>query len=246
MKNEEAKFVLHAYRPNGADAGDATFAAALEQAQRDPVLGTWFVRQQAFDRAVAAKIASIEAPASLRASILAGAKVSQPPASTSRAWWRGPLPLAMAAGFAMMLIAVITFWPKTADAEEIAAFAINDMLHQDHEGGHGEQAAEFQALLARTEQRLGQKFAIDFTALRDNGCRTIHFQGRALLEVCFKRDGKWFHCYVARAQDFPALASKLHPTFTDQAGAGAAAWSDGQHIFVLASRAGSEAVRNLL
>ena len=34
MNNVEAKFILQGYRPNGADAADATFAAALEQARQ--------------------------------------------------------------------------------------------------------------------------------------------------------------------------------------------------------------------
>ena len=42
MTNERAKFVLGAYRPNGADAKDPMFAEALEQAKRDPNLAAWF------------------------------------------------------------------------------------------------------------------------------------------------------------------------------------------------------------
>jgi len=246
MTNEEAKFVLHAYRPSGVDAGDAAFAAALEQARLDPALGQWFERQQAFDRAVAAQLSRVEPPASLRASILAGAKVGQSQVQTSRAWWRAAWPMALAAGFAVFLMAGIAFWPKSATAEELAAFAINDMLHESHEGGHGAGEAQFQALLAHADQKLASGVKIDFDALRNGGCRTVSYRGRALLEVCFRRDGKWFHCYVARAQDFPALAAKLRPSFADQTGGGAAAWSDGKHIYVLASRDGSDAVRSLL
>ena len=40
ITNESAKFVLNAYRPNGADARDPIFRAALEQAARDPELGS--------------------------------------------------------------------------------------------------------------------------------------------------------------------------------------------------------------
>ncbi len=32
MNNEQAKFILQAYRPGGRDAGDATFGEALQQA----------------------------------------------------------------------------------------------------------------------------------------------------------------------------------------------------------------------
>ncbi|MBI2513431.1 MAG: hypothetical protein HYV96_15765 [Opitutae bacterium] len=245
MKNEEAKFVLHAYRPNGADAGDATFCAALEQVKQDPALEKWFGAQQAFDRAMCAKLGSVTPPESLRASILAGAKVSQDAPRSGHSWWRSPVPMA-AAAIALFLAAGVAFWPASVSAEQIAAFAISDTMHQSHEGGHGENAAEFQAALSQANRRLGGGVPVDFATLRANGCRTIRFDGHDLLEVCFKRDGKWFHCYVARAKDFPSLAARLSPTFTDKEGASAAAWSDGQHIFVVASKAGREAIQRLI
>jgi len=245
MKNEEAKFVLHAYRPNGADAGDATFCAALEQAKQDPALEKWFLAQQAFDRAMCAKLGGVTPPENLRASILAGVKVSQPPRAGAT-WWRSPVPMALAASLALLLAVGIAFWPATVSAEQIAAFAISDTMHQSHEGKEGPEAVELQAMLSQADRRLGGGVPIDFAALRANGCRTVRFEGRDLLEVCFKREGKWFHCYVARAADFPQLAAKLAPSFTDHEGASAAAWSDGRHIFVVASKAGREAIQRLI
>ena len=87
MTNEEAKFIMQAYRPNGADALDVTFKASLEQSKRDASLGKWLEVQQAFDMAVAAKFRTIEPPAELRARILTGAHVSRP---SARIWWRQP------------------------------------------------------------------------------------------------------------------------------------------------------------
>jgi hypothetical protein len=244
MKNEEAKFVLHAYRPNGADAGDATFSAALEQAKRDPALEKWFAAQQAFDRAMCAKLGSIAPPENLRASILAGAKVSQPRSGAT--WWRSPVPVALAASIALLLAVGIAFWPASASAEQIAAFAINDTLRKSHAGMEGSEAAELQAMLSQADRPLSGGVPLDFAALRANGCRAIRFEGRDLIEVCFKRNGKWFHCYVARVADFPHVAAKLPPTFTDKDGVSAAAWSNGEHIFVVASKAGREAIQHLM
>jgi hypothetical protein len=245
MKNEEAKFVLHAYRPNGADAGDNTFCAALEQAKQDPALAKWFAAQQAFDRAMCAKLGGVTPPASLRSAILAGAKVSQT-RSASPSWWRTPMPMALAASLAVLLAVGIAFWPRQVSAAEFSDFALNDLLHAQHEGQHGEEAAQFQTLLSQADRHLGGGMPIDFEALRRNGCRTIRFEGRDVLEVCFKRDGKWFHCYVARVKDFPALAAKLAPSFAEKDGASAAAWSDGQQIYVVASKAGREAIQRLI
>src|SRR5271165_80653 len=72
ITNESAKFVLHAYRPNGADARDPIFRAALEQAARDPELGAWLKEQRSFDLMIADKLSGIEPPATLRSAILLG------------------------------------------------------------------------------------------------------------------------------------------------------------------------------
>ncbi|HZL45889.1 MAG TPA: hypothetical protein VFC28_06650, partial [Opitutaceae bacterium] len=72
MNNEQARFLLRAYRPSGRDAGDPAFADALRQAQGDPALGTWFAGEQAFDAAVAAKMRALAPPAGLREAILTG------------------------------------------------------------------------------------------------------------------------------------------------------------------------------
>ncbi|MBV8142971.1 MAG: hypothetical protein JOZ60_13110, partial [Verrucomicrobia bacterium] len=72
ITNESAKFVLNAYRPNGADAQDPVFRAALEQATRDPELAEWFKEQRLFDSLIVAKLAELQPPATLYSAILDG------------------------------------------------------------------------------------------------------------------------------------------------------------------------------
>ena len=66
MNNNEAKFILSAYRPGGRDAGDPGMATALAQAKSDPVLGAWFARERAHDAAVAWKLRAVVPPVGLR------------------------------------------------------------------------------------------------------------------------------------------------------------------------------------
>ena len=75
MNNQEAKFILSAYRPSGEDACDAAFAAALEQVNRDPDLGAWFAEKRALDIATSEANSSILIPPDRRDKIIAGAKV---------------------------------------------------------------------------------------------------------------------------------------------------------------------------
>ena len=86
MTNQDAKLVLSAYRPNGADARDPFFEQALQQAKRDPELMEWFEKQRAFDRVIVAKLRTIEPPAGLNSQILAGLRAVRVPRHSVSPW----------------------------------------------------------------------------------------------------------------------------------------------------------------
>ncbi len=73
MTPEEAKKLLQAYRPSGADADDAEMRAALETAQADDALKAWQDQESSFDKAFAAKLQEVAPPADLKERILAAA-----------------------------------------------------------------------------------------------------------------------------------------------------------------------------
>lgn len=244
MNNQEAKFILSAYRSNGADAGDPLFAEALKQAQQDPTLGAWFGREQAHDRATAQKLASIQAPAGLREAILTGARVS----GGSRSMWRQPIWIGLAAAAAVLIAVTASFWPKKASAEDrvLATFALKDTAHENHDG-HGAEVKNLQAMLGNPAMKLRSGLAIDFEALRGTGCRTVMMNGHEVFEVCFNRNGSWFHLYAIRD---PAAAAgrSANVSIAQQEKLACATWSDGRmgYRYAVVGDAGLEAVRNLL
>jgi hypothetical protein len=242
MSNNEAKFLLGAYRSNGRDADNAMFAEALGQARNDPALGAWFAR----------------APVRIASRRPAGGATSRslPAITPSCAWARAsraprkrlafpPVWLALAASVAVLLTATVALWPNQADAESVrfTSFAMNDTAHGKH-GGHGESAGALQALLGQPTTRLGAGLPVDFAKLRATGCRTLSFAGHDVLEVCFNRNGEWFHCYIANRADFPALPGAV--AFVQQAQLASASWSDATNHFVVVSEAGMDAVKRLL
>ena len=246
MNNVEAKFILQGYRPNGADAGDATFAAALGQTQADPALRGWFAREQAFDGAISAKLGQIQAPAGLREAILAGGRVTSSD-TTQRSWWQQPVFMAAAASIAVMFALGLAVWPRLAAASPgLTEFALTDAMHSDAHGGHGADTAALQTILTASNTRLSAGLPVDFEALRKAGCRTVSFADHPVLEVCFKRDGAWFHCYIAQRADFPALVAALTPVLTDKNGASIASWADASHLFVVVSKTGRAPLQRLL
>lgn len=251
MNNTEAKFILNAYRPSGQDATDAKFGAALDQAKSDPALGAWFAREQAHGAAVAAKLREVAPPAGLREAILAGGRMSGGESATQRdrpVRWTQPVWLAAAAAVALLLTVSAVVWSVRSRGSDapLTRFALADALETESHGGHGAATDALQASLADGSTRLASALPINFAALRSNGCRTMNVAGHDVLEVCFKRDGKWFHCYIARVEDFPGSTSRTAPNFAEQGRVAAAAWSDGVHRIVVASEAGSAAVRRLL
>lgn len=245
MNNVEAKFILQAYRPNGADAGDATFAAALDQVRLDPGLGQWFAQAQTFDNAISAKLSQLPAPAGLREAILAGGRATTPD-TTRQSWWRQPA-LAAAAGVAVLIAASVAFWPKQAVAgATLVDFALADARGSATHGGHGEEAGALQAAFSHPTTRLGQNLPVNFAALRKAGCRTLSFSGHEVLEVCFQRDGAWFHCYIAQRADFPALAAAVAPALVDRNNVSLATWGDASLLYVVVSKTGHAALEKLL
>ncbi len=100
MNNQEAKFILSAYRPSGEDAVDPKVAEALEQVRRDPELAEWLANKRAFDVAMSDIVCSAAIPRDLRGNILAGGKISQP-----KLWRTRPVIFALAA--AIVLFAVV-------------------------------------------------------------------------------------------------------------------------------------------
>jgi hypothetical protein len=244
MTHEEAKFILQSYRPDGSDAGDESFAAALKLAQEDAALGRWFERQQSFDRAIAAKLREIQAPAELRAAILAGG----PARGRARApWWQQPRWLAMAAGIVVLLSAALLLRSGRAqDRTSFLAFVVNDARHSETHGGSGEPTGELQARLNQPTTRLGGALATNFENLRATGCRTVSFKGRDVLEVCFNRNGEWFHCYIVRQADFPSMPSLAEPVISQLDQVDVATWSDSSHVYMVVSKVGLDALQRLL
>jgi hypothetical protein len=243
MNNNEAKFLLRAYRPGGRDADDPAFAGALAQARQDPALGAWFAREQAFDTVVAAQLGSIAPPPGLREAILTGASVSRAPHSTRR--W--PVWLALAASLALLLGAGAMWRMRSAkQMDPLTAFILHDAQFGNHEGHHGEAAGDLQRVLENPATRLASGLPVDFAKLRTTGCRTLSFAGHDVLEVCFNRGGSEFHIYMVQRADFPQIASTTGPHMMKHDGWSAMQWTDAQHAYVVASSADPEALKALL
>lgn len=246
MNNQEAKFILGAYRAGGQDAGDPTFVEAMRRTQDDPELGAWFARARAHDSAVSAKLGQITPPPGLREAILAGARAS----SARPAWWRRPQAWAIAASIAV-LFALAGIWrgggvvSLDPQAARLTEFAMSDLSAPGHKGHETAQGA-LKAWLTTSGGKLTTGQIMDFAQLQTNGCRTLRFAGHDVAEVCFVREGLVFHLYALPREAMPEIPARAAPALVARASKAAAIWSDAKFHYVLATTEGAEALKRLL
>jgi hypothetical protein len=241
MNQHDAKFLLSARRPGNRDAADPVFAEALAEAQRAPALQAWLEGEQRLDTAIAGKLAEISPPAGLRESILAGANVSRRRSSILQPiLW-----LAAAAGVAVLMTLAGRFNDGGRRSDAFAEAAIRDLMqaHDEHVGYPAELIG-VQERLATTSS-LRANMPLDLDELQRSRCRTVRIAGHAVFEVCFQRDGVWYHLYARRGSGTPArdLVEKT------QAGGGvlvATAWSDGKNSYALVTNGGRDALQRVL
>lgn len=255
MTNEEAKFMLQGYRANGADADNEAFAEALAQADRDPALRAWFEREQSFDSIVATKLGEIAAPAGLRESILAGTRMTTAEAEPTRSvsWWQQPWTWGLAAAAAVALMVGLVWQqpggdqPALVQIEPILQLAKADMTGSHGRGAHASALGAFGTWLMNENSRLQQvDVPIDLDALRGQGCRAVNIAGHEVFEVCFQRDGAWFHLYIVPRSSLAPGSINLAPMFHEQGAFVAASWADEEFAYLVAGASNLPTLRGLL
>jgi hypothetical protein len=118
----------------------------------------------------------------------------------------------------------------------------------DRHRGHGSQVEALQRMLGNPNVPMSESLAINFDVLQRDGCRTIGMGGREVLEICFNRNGTWFHLYAMRGAPSGAGAVSAPATTVGPGSLACATWTDAStgHLFALVSSNGIEPLRNVL
>jgi len=244
MNNDEARFILRAYRPGGLDAKDPMFATALQQAKHDPILNTWFEREQSYDMVLAAKFREIMPPGDLRDRILAGGRVSQKPSRSSRRLFNW---LALAASVAVIFTLSEVWQGRRVEAAQVAyaQFAVDDTKNGHHLPAQGEVQKNMLAMLAQSNTKLPGSLPLTMEEMKSNGCRTVKFAGRDAVELCFSRDGTWYHLYVTSRGALPRSLLKKSSALLTINETVVAVWSDRNYDYAVVSPEGIDALKHL-
>jgi hypothetical protein len=207
-------------------------------------LKAWWERERTFDAAVSGKLRDVATPPELREAILAGVRASQ----RRPRWWTNPTWLAAAALIAIVATVSINVVPSAAppSAGEFAAMALNDLTtaHDTHVG-RPDSLTDLQARLAEAGPPFTGHLDIDLDDLRRRNCRSVRLAGREVFEICFKRDGAWYHLYAGRRKDFAPESVEAKSLVASHGEYSSTAWTDSKNVYALVTQAGPEAVRRL-
>ncbi len=245
MNNDEAKFILSAYRPGGDDAADARFAEALAQAERDPELAAWFKSELQFDAAIADALDTVSPPRDLRAKILAGGEASRP-----RAWSARRSVLALAAGI-VLLAAFAAIWLGRAqhlDGWQRDALATIPKFSTGAESFDlvNKDPAVLQRFLQTQNAPAPEALPVALRSLPSLGCKTINSSGRAVSIICFKmHTGEFIHLVVTE-QNSLSRPPPAQPNFVAESGWSTASWSANGRACMLATKGSEKDLREVL
>lgn len=249
MNTDEAKFVLSAFRDDGRySATDPLFAEALESADQDPKLRAWLESSGRFDSIIASKIDQVEPPASLRESILVGARASQ----VRSRWVRRISWLAVAASIAIAgYLGTRTTVQQTPAGNSVVASISSRIFSELSSSSHGhtgntpDSLALARSLNARSDG-LAYNLGISAADMEGSRCRQIDFGGSTAFEVCFVRNGIWYHLFVTPVDASNSSIGRDGLEFLEEAGAAIAMWTEGENLIALASTQGIDALKRIL
>ncbi|MBI4028089.1 MAG: hypothetical protein HY360_24105 [Verrucomicrobia bacterium] len=247
MDNQQARFILQSYRPNGQDAADPAFAEALQQARQDPVLSEWFAKECRLDAAISAKVRAIPVPADLKGMILAGHQASAVPVRwfPLRTW-------AIAAAAALLVGLAAIFWPRTPHPSiAYAAYwqqVIQLVSAKDFKlEFKAVKLEQMQAWLASRGAPSDVNLPSNLAQLPGMGCRTLVVDGHTASFFCFVADGnQMLHLIVIEKSMLRDPPPEASPQFAQGGAWSTASWSQGSKSYLLTSTAGTGFLQRFL
>jgi len=252
MTRDEAILILGVFRCGKDDASDPFFAEALKLASEDGDLAKWFTAEQAFDAKVTASLAHGEAPAALKAALLAA---MEPLAQRHRRPHRTltfPHALALAAACAVAA-ALLTFSfmrPRAESGGQVADFRaemVAFLLPPPPLTLETSDLAQIQSWVARNGAATDVRVPAKTQQLRPLGCRILIFRGHKVGLLCFQRaGGKIVHLLVVDRAAIGGGSFAGERLYQQEGEWMTAAWVEEDKFYLLAAQGGREQLENFL
>jgi hypothetical protein len=229
MERDEAKKILELCRPGVAeDLQDPALEAALALLETDAELADWFESQQAVDERISRSLHTIEAPADLKNTILAGMRLHEAnrggvdelegtipfPESSSRSgrsWWLNPWTGIAALFVIMMVILNLPDSPprgtQVADADlppvlQFLSKEISTLKSWEFDKKDQDPMA-LRAFLTSSNAPSPHTIPQGLGGMSSIGCVTFDYNEDAKLSmICFK-NGEVYHLITADKATYP-------------------------------------------
>jgi hypothetical protein len=207
-------------------------------------LQEWHAREQAFDRAFSASLASVPPPAHLHATILAGARASQRASAWRRTAWKG-----LAAAATITLLAAFSYLflrPVPQFDEPLAQFRA-EMIHT-LEGWHTldhktPKADDARVWLASHNGIADATLPSGLCDRETIGCKVFEWHGAKVTLICFRPcpsgnpQSASAHLFVVDEKQAPEiLAATDTPLFAETQAWTSASWKKDGKFHLLVSR----------
>jgi hypothetical protein len=240
MNNDEAKFILNAYRHGGQDANDPQFREALDQARRDPDLACWFDEQRELDiRLGTALRSALVPPQELKSSLLAQRRLVRV------SFWRKPawVATAIAAALALLLTVGLLF-TGSASRPDFAQYRVAMAEFVDGKIDRLDlMSRDLNELRAWLEQQGAPSDFVLPAGLAGRpalGCRLKEWNGQKVSLLCFELENREVaHLLVIDREALTGIPLES-PQFVRSGQVATVAWSRGDKTYLLASSHASE------
>ncbi len=258
MNKHEAQLLLAACRPGALDADDPAMREALDTLRDDPELAAWFAHEQALDLALAAKLASVPVPDSLKADILAGAHMSL----RGRSWLRSPAAwVSMAAAAVLMLAGAVFLLPsRPAPHNGGTAVATLGEYRSDVGAAFASLNAEgFKPTIGVASMADVAKFVSTqhspvgnpqqpggLAKVKPVACRVIDWRGQKVSIICVGREGLEAHVFVVNRQAIKDTGDVDLKAIATASGYPVVAWEDAGNAYVMVGNTKTTDLRQLL
>jgi len=236
MNNQEAKFILLAYRANGADATDPKFAEALAQAQRDPELAQWFAQERLLDLGLRNKLkGAVTPPPDLQSHLLALHRMVH-----HIPWWKRPAWLAAAASVALLL-SVSAAWYFRTSPPPVWDFLTTTTQAATHAYQHvtlaGNTETEIKQTLRSHHADAGFELPPALAGQPISGASVIPWKGQSIVMICLTANStNHVDLFIAKRAGFPEALPPTVPQFQDSCSLATTVWSTPDRIYLLAGQ----------
>jgi hypothetical protein len=243
MNEEEIRKILAVSRPGNQDAADPVIAQALEQAEQNPALLSWFHREQDFDRFFSEALLGTPLPSGLKARLLGAqelATVRRLRRSRSLAW----AVAGIAVGVALFSSWYGLFQPATSLAdfrgEMVSFIRVTPSLELE-----SSDLERIKIWLDSAGAPASVALPEGLQALKPIGCRVLSFRGHRVTLICFRRtQGRLVHLFVDNDETLAGLRSE--PVFASEGNWTTAAWEENGQSYLLAAEGNEDLLRQYL